>query len=88
MAHSTWHNRHWVIIPVTELENVDFEQVCETSIDTVRKSVDETQTFVKWDGHDMPATVTALENKREVYTHAEILAILATEAWTDPNPPF
>ena len=87
MAHSTWDNRHWVIIPVTELENVDFAQVCETSIDTVRKSIDETETFVKWDGESMPATVTALENKSEVYSHAEILAILATEAWTDPNPP-
>ena len=88
MAHSTWDHRHWVIIPVTELENVDFSQVCETSIDTVRKSVDETQTFVKWDGESMPATVTALENKSEVYSHAEILAILATEAWTNPDPPF
>ena len=87
MGHSTWDNRHWVIIPVTELENVDFSQVCETSIDTVRKSIDETETFVKWDGGETPATVTALENKSEVYSHAEILAILATEAWTDPNPP-
>ena len=84
MAHDRWDNRHWVIIPVTELDNVDFSQVCETSIDTVRKSVDETQTFVKWDGPEMPATVTALQNKSEVYTHAEILAILATEAWTPP----
>ena len=43
MPHSRWDNRHWVIIPVTELDNVDFSQVCETSIDTVRKSVDETR---------------------------------------------
>ena len=86
MAHDRWDNRHWVIIPVTELDNVDFSQVCETSIDTVRKSVDGTQPFVKWDGHDMPATVAALANKSETYTHAEILAILATEAWTPPDP--
>jgi len=86
MPHNRWDNRHWVIIPVTELDNVDFSQVCETSIDTVRKSVDETQTFVKWDGPEMPATVTALQNKSEVYTHAEILAILSTEAWTTPYP--
>ena len=33
MPHSRWDNRHWVIIPVTELDNVDFSQVCETSID-------------------------------------------------------
>jgi hypothetical protein len=84
MPHSTWDNRHWVIIPVTELENVDFSEVCETSSDTVRKSVDETQTFIKWDG-DVPATVTALVNKSETYGHEAILAILATEAWTDPE---
>ena len=84
MAHSRWDHRHWVIIPVTELDNVDFSQVCETSADTVRKSVDGTQTFVKWDGDDMPATVTALQNKSEVYSHEEILAILATEAWSPP----
>ena len=65
MAHSGWDNRHWVIIPVTELDNVDFSQVCETSIDTVRKSVDGTQTFVKWAGEDMPATVAALATKSE-----------------------
>ena len=68
MPHSRWDNRHWVIIPVTELDNVDFFQVCETSIDTVRKSVDGTETFVKWDGPEMPATVTALSaNKSETF---------------------
>ena len=86
MPHSRCDNRHWLIIPVTELDNVDFSQVCETSIDTVRKSVDETQTFVKWDGPDMPATVAALATKSETYTHEEILAILSTEAWTTPYP--
>ena len=86
MPHSRWDNRHWVIIPVTELDNVDFSQVCETSIDTVRKSIDETQTFVKWDGPDMPATVAALATKSETYTHEEILAILSAEAWTTPYP--
>ena len=42
------------------------------------------RTFVKWDGDDMPATVAALQNKSEVYSHEEILAILATEAWSPP----
>jgi len=85
MPHSTWDNRHWVIIPVTELGNVDFSEVCETSSDTVRRSVDEAQTFIKWDGSEMPPTITALVNKSETYTHEEILTILATEAWTDPE---
>ena len=73
--------------PVTELDNVDFSQVCETSIDTLESQCRWiTQTFVKWDGPDMPATVAALATKSETYTHEEILAILSTEAWTHPYP--
>ena len=44
-----YENRNYLIIPTTELSKVDFNLVCETSADTVRKSVDETKTFVKWD---------------------------------------
>ena len=41
---------------------VDFDEVLETSIDTVRKSVDGTKTFVKYTG-EMPPSVVAIEDK-------------------------
>ena len=44
-----YSNRNFLIFPVTELPKVDFSQVCETSIETVRLSVNSTKTFVKWD---------------------------------------
>ena len=44
-----YSNRNFLIFPVTELPKVDFSQVCESSEETVRKSVDGTKTFVKWD---------------------------------------
>lgn len=44
-----YENRNYLIIPVSEIPKVDFSQVCETSPDTLRKSVDGTKTFVKWD---------------------------------------
>jgi hypothetical protein len=74
-----------MIFNVLELEQIDFEQVKETSIDTVRKSVDGTKTFVKWEG-EIPQCVDALTTKEGPYTYEEILAILATEEWTNPNP--
>jgi len=80
-----YENRRYLIIPVTELSKVDFNQVGETSLDTVRKSVDGTKTFVKWDGED-PTFVSHLTDSEGPYTHEEILAILATSEWTDPNP--
>ena len=42
-------DRRFVIFNVTELNQIDFNQVFETDPNTVRKSVDETKTFVKYD---------------------------------------
>ena len=42
-------DRRFVTFDITELNQIDFSQVFETSADTVRKSVDETKTFVKYD---------------------------------------
>lgn len=81
-------NREFMIFNVSELDTIDFIQVCETSIDTVRKSLDGTKTFVKWDTEDgsIPSSVEALTTKEGPYTYDEILVILATPEWTDPNP--
>jgi hypothetical protein len=78
-----YENRKYLIFPVTELSKVDFNQVGETSAETVRKSIDETKTFIKWDGED-PAFISQLKNTEGPYTHDEILNILSTEEWTEP----
>jgi hypothetical protein len=82
----SYENREFMIFNVSELSQIDFTQVLETSIDTVRKSVDETKTFVKWDGTTIPSSVDSLTTKEGPYTYEEILTILATPEWTDPNP--
>jgi len=80
-----YENREFMIFNVSELPQIDFNQVLETSIDTVRKSVDETKTFVKWDGIIIPDCVLDLLTKEGPYTYEEMLTILATPEWTDPN---
>lgn len=77
-----FEHRNYVIFDVTELSLIDFSQVMETSADTVRKSVDGTKTFVKWEG-DTPACVESLSTKTSYYTHEEILEILSTEEWVE-----
>tara|TARA_B100002019_G_scaffold287357_1_gene299226 strand:+ start:742 stop:984 length:243 start_codon:yes stop_codon:yes gene_type:complete len=74
-------SRKYLIIPTSELSKVDFSQVCETSIETVRKSVDETKTFIKWDS-DEPSFISNLTGTEGPYTKEEIRAILATDVWT------
>lgn len=82
-----YDNREFMIFNVSELANINFEEVLETSIDTVRKSVDQTKTFVKWDGV-IPECVSNLTTKEGPYSYDEILIILSTPEWTDPNPPM
>ena len=82
-----YDTREFMIFNVSELNVIDFTQVKETSIDTVRKSVDGAKTFVKWDGVT-PECVNNLTTKEGPYTYEEMLTILATPEWTDPNPTF
>lgn len=76
-----YDTRLYMIFNVSELTQIDFNQVLETSNTTVRKSVDETKTFVKWDG-DIPSSVNSLTTKEGPYTHDEMLDILSTSFWT------
>ena len=76
----------YIIINMTEVGLVDFNEVLETSEETLRLSVDNLQTVIKWDGGE-PSFVSTLSSYDGPYTHTEILDILATPEWTDPNPP-
>ena len=85
METQDYEQRQFMIFNVSELLNIDFSQVLETSIDTVRKSVDQTKTFVKWEG-SIPSSINLLTTKEGPYTYEEILTILSGPEWTDPNP--
>jgi hypothetical protein len=80
-----YDNREFMIFNVSELGTINFTQVLETSADTVRKSVNQTKTFVKWDGQVIPQCVQDLTTKEGPYTYNEMLTILSTPEWTDPN---
>ena len=73
----------YVIINSDEVDSVDFSKVQEISENTLRYSLDGSKTFVKFDSDTTPSF---LEGKTQ-YSHSEILTILATDEWTDPNPP-
>ena len=79
-------DREFMIFNVSELNKINFNEVFETSIDTVRISVDLTKTFVKWSG-PTPPCVQSLTTSEGPYTYDEILTILDTPEWNEPYPP-
>ena len=73
--------KNYVIIDASEVSSVDFDQVMQTSADTLRYSVDGTKTFVKYEG----TQPFFLLGKTE-YNHEEILSILSGPEWTSEEP--
>ena len=80
----SYENRNFMIFNVGEVSNINFEEVLETSEETLRKSVDGTKTFVKWDGVEIPTSVQNLQTKEGPYNYEEMLAILSTPEWSSP----
>ena len=74
-----------MIFNVSELPNINFEEVLETSVDTVRKSVDGTKTFVKWEGA-VPSCLSLLTTKEGPYNTGEIVVIMNSPDWKRSLP--
>ena len=75
-------NKNFMIFSTSETGSIDFNEVLETSAETLRLSVDGSKTFVKWDG-DIPTSVSSLTTKEGPYTHQQILTILTGSEWAD-----
>jgi hypothetical protein len=74
------NDRTYVVIPAATVASIEFDEVHESSEFTLKWSVDETQTFVKFTG-DTPDFLEGMTS----HTHAEIHALMRTSAWSDPD---
>ena len=76
---SDFSDRRYVIITADEVTSlpVDFSQVIESNANTLRYSLDNSKTFVKYTG----TQPTFLNGKTE-YTHSQILSELSNNEWS------
>lgn len=74
------------IINIADLSSVNFSEVIETSENTIRKSVDESQFVIKYlstpsfitDGTVIPV---------QTMSHADCLVLMSTDEWNTPETP-
>ena len=80
------HNTY-ATIEIVNINNVDFDQIGETSIFTVRKSLDDTQFVIKWLEGYIPTFITdGSVVPVGTYNHEEALILMGTAAWSEPMP--
>lgn len=73
-------NLRYVIFNYAEVDKINFNEVFETSIETLRLTEDGLRTFVKWIG-DEPSCVSNLISKSIIYNNEEMLDILDQPEW-------
>ena len=73
-----FENRKWIIINVSDITEEMISSAIQSSMDTLRKTLDGSKAILKWDG-DTPSCFDGLTT----YTHSEILTELAKSAWTN-----
>jgi hypothetical protein len=82
----SYENREFIIFNVSELDKVNFSEVLETSVNTLRKSSNKTKTFVKWEGNE-PSFVSTLTTKEGPYTYTQMIGVLNTNEWSAQETP-
>ena len=65
-----FENRRWLVIPTSIVDDIDFNQVHEPNAESLRKSVDETLTFIKYEVTVVEETYT--ETFEDIETGEEI----------------
>ena len=79
-----YSDRTYATANTSTIGNVDFSQVMQTSAETVRKSLDESQFVLKWYTTDTPTFIT---NNNVTLTwsgsHADCVILMGTSTWSD-----
>ena len=75
-----YSNRKWVILNVSDITDEMISSAIQSSMDTLRKSLDGTKAILKWDG-DTPTCFDGMTT----YNHSEILTELAKSTWTEAD---
>ena len=75
-----YENRKWVIVNVSDITDEMIANSIQSSLTTLRKSLDNTKAILKWNGNT-PSCFDGMTT----YTHSEILTELAKNTWTAPE---
>jgi hypothetical protein len=69
-------SRKYVILDADEVDDIEFSEVLETSLETLRFNLAETQTSVKYEG-PKPRFLFG----HDTLTHSEMVGLVQTAAW-------
>lgn len=77
----------YAIIDISAANAVDYSQVAQTSIETIKMNLALTEFVLKWQSEHEPTFITdGTIVPLQVLTHEEALALMATPEWSEEIP--
>tara|TARA_R100001086_G_scaffold131067_3_gene68080 strand:- start:4772 stop:5023 length:252 start_codon:yes stop_codon:yes gene_type:complete len=69
----------------TDLKNIDFSQIGESSASTIRRSLDDTLFVIKYNAE--PTFIKdGVVTPSQILTHSQALELMSTAAWSEIDP--
>jgi hypothetical protein len=67
---SRFENRRWLVLPIEKIDDINFDQVLQPNKESLRKSIDKTKTFIKYNvtvvEKDFETTVKDLDTDEDI----------------------
>ena len=77
----------YVIINSGYLGEIDFSQICETSENTLRYSIDNSQFVIKYHDGNVPSFIgDGSVVPSATMNHEDVLELMSSPAWTSNDP--
>lgn len=84
------NNKTYAVISLEDLSKIDFNQISETSKNTIRKNILEppTQFVIKWINGNTPTFIVDLSVAviGDLMSQDECLLLMSSEDWSEPMP--
>ncbi len=68
-------SRQYMVFNISEVELINFDEVLQTSAETLRKSNDNTKAFVKWEGRIVSDSIDLTLNQPKLDENGQITEI-------------
>ena len=78
--------RQYSVINLEDTDKVIYSQVNQSSAQTMRRNLANTQGLLSWSVTPSFITNGSLSIVGEIMTHEQALELMATDAWTEPMP--
>ena len=69
----------------TDLKNIDFNQIGESSASTIRRSLDDTLFVIKYNA-DPTFIKDGVVTPSQILTHSQAIELMSTAAWSETDP--